>query len=418
MTNLLWPGDHRAGQHMTDRSLLQSMVATEAAWLDALATAGLAPADCAGVGLSNLLAPDDSEFLAVAAEDGGNPVVGLVELLRRRAAPEVAAWIHRGLTSQDVLDTGLMHTVRAVVDELVSQLRDQIAALCTLAAAHRETPMVARTLTQHAAPTTFGAKVAVWLNGVADALERMGALVIPIQIGGAAGTRAATGELATLLTDAADPAEVSDRLVRSTATTLGLGVRAPWHTTRTPVTAAADAFLGCTDCWGRIASDIVILVRPEIAELSEPAGENRGGSSSMPHKRNPLLSILIRRAAISAPQLAATLHTAAALANDERPDGAWHAEWDTLRTLARRTVVAGSQCTELLAGLDVHAARMAENLGITNVSGEQRVIADLTGKAPSPTYFGAVDRLIDESLGRAQRLVRQRPGVPGSQGAW
>jgi len=268
--------------------------------------------------------------------------------------------------------------------------------------------MVARTLTQHAAPTTFGAKAAGWLDGVVDAFERLGELVTPIQVGGAVGARAATTELATLLTDASDSAEVSDRLARSTATTLGLHVRLPWHTTRTPVTAAADAFVGCTDSWGRIASDVVTLVRPEIGELSEPAGENRGGSSSMPHKRNPVLSILIRRTAISAPQLAATLHTAAALANDERPDGSWHAEWDTLRTLARRTVVAGSQCGELLAGLEVHSARMAENLRMADVYDEQRAIADLAGKAPSATYFGAVDRLIGESLDRAERILKSR----------
>ncbi len=409
MTNLLWPGDHRAGGHMTDQALLQSMVAVESAWLSALAAAGLAPADCAGAGLSSLLVQNDCESLAVTAEDGGNPIIGLVALLRQRAVPAIASWIHRGLTSQDVLDTGLMLAVRAVVDHLRSQLTEQISTLSALATTHRATPMVARTLTQHAAPTTFGAKAAGWLNGVVDAFERLGALVTPVQIGGAAGTWAATTELATLLTDADDPAEVSDHLVRSAATTLGLDVRLPWHTTRTPVTAAADAFVGCTDCWGRIASDIVTLVRPEIAELSEPATNNRGGSSSMPHKRNPVLSILIRRAAMSAPQLAATLHTAAALANDERPDGSWHAEWDTLRTLARRTVVAGSQCGELLAGLDVHSEQMAKNLSTANVFGEQRTVADLVGKAPSPTYFGAVDRLIDESLRRAQQILKEHP---------
>ncbi len=276
MTNLLWPGDHRAGEHMTDQALLRSMVAMESAWLGALAAAGLAPADCAGADLSNLLTHNDCESLAVAAEDGGNPILGLVELLRQRAVPAVAPWIHRGLTSQDVLDTSLMLGVRAVVDHLVSQLKEQISTLTELATLHRATPMVARTLTQHAAPTTFGAKAAGWLNGVVDAFERLAALIVPIQVGGAAGTLAATTELATLLSDAADPAAVSADLVRSTATTLGLDVRLPWHTTRTPVTAAADAFVGCTDCWGRIASDIVILVRPEIAELSEPAGENRG----------------------------------------------------------------------------------------------------------------------------------------------
>jgi 3-carboxy-cis,cis-muconate cycloisomerase len=103
------------------------------------------------------------------------------------------------------------------------------------------------------------------------------------------------------------------------------------------------------------------------------------------------------------------LHTAAALANDERPDGSWHAEWETLRILARRTVVAGSQCSELLAGLEVHPAQMAKNLGKADVLGEQRVIAELVGKAPSGNYFGAVDALIDESLDRAKRIVKEHP---------
>jgi 3-carboxy-cis,cis-muconate cycloisomerase len=408
MTNLLWPGDQRAGEHMTDRALLEAMVGVEAAWLGALAAADLAPGECSGADLSSLLGDDDSESLAVGAEGGGNPVIGMVELLRQRADPAIAPWIHRGLTSQDVMDTALMLGVRAVVDHLIALLAQQISTLSAIAATHRATPMVARTLTQHAVPTTFGAKAAGWLCGVVDALERLGELVTPIQIGGAAGTRAATTELATLLGEASEPTEVSDRLARGTAATLGLHVRLPWHTTRTPVTAAADAFVGCTDSWGRIASDVVTLVRPEIGELSEAAGHGRGGSSSMPHKRNPVLSILIRRAAISAPQLAATLHTAAALANDERPDGPWHAEWDTLRTLARRTVVAGSQCGELLAGLEVHSARMAENLGMADVYGEQRAIADLAGEAPSATYFGAADRLIDESLDRAERILKAR----------
>lgn len=406
MTNLLWPGDQRAGEHMTDAALLRAMVAVESAWLEALVAADLAPGDGAAADLSNLVGDADRESLAAAAEGGGNPIIGLVELLRQRAAPAVAPWIHRGLTSQDVLDTALMLGVRGVVDDLTAQLTQQLSTLSALAAAHRGTPMVARTLTQHAAPTTFGAKAAGWLNGIADSLEGLRGLVTPIQIGGAVGTRAAATELAALLTEAADPAEISDRLVHGAATALGLDVRSPWHTTRTPVTAAADAFVGCTDAWGRIASDVVTLVRPEIGELSELAGEDRGGSSSMPHKRNPVLSILIRRAGLAAPALAATLHTAAALANDERPDGPWHAEWDTLRTLARRTVVAGSQAGELLAGLQVHSARMAENLRLTDVYGEQRVIAELAGKAASATYFGAADRLIDESLGRAERILK------------
>ncbi|MGH3970711.1 MAG: lyase family protein [Mycobacterium sp.] len=405
MTNLLWPGDHRAGELMSDRALLESMVAVESAWLHALAAAGLAPADAAGVDLRCLVGPPDSDMLALAAEDGGNPVIGLVALLRERAGPPVGRWIHRGLTSQDVLDTALMLAVREAIDSLTSQLAEQISALSALASAHRGTPMVARTLTQHAVPTTFGAKVAGWLNGVVDAASQLAALSSPVQIGGAGGTLAATTELATL--SGAGGVEVSLRLVETTAAALGLDIRMPWHTARAPVTLAADALVGCTDAWGHIASDVVTLARPEIAELSEPATADRGKSSSMPGKRNPVLAILIRRAAVAAPALAATLHTAAALVHDERPDGAWHAEWDTLRTLARRAVVASSQCTELLAGLVVHPERMAANLDAVDVLGEQRAVAELAGTNPAATYFGAVDALIDASLDRARGVLKE-----------
>jgi 3-carboxy-cis,cis-muconate cycloisomerase len=409
MTNLLWPGDQRAGELMSDTTLLASMVAVESAWLDALVAEGLAPGGCAQADLHRLVAAQDCEMLAVRAEGGANPVIALVELLRQRATPQVGRWIHRGLTSQDVLDTGLMLATRAVVDELMSQLAEQVSTLAALATTHRGTQMVARTLTQHAAPTTFGAKVATWLNGVVDAYQQLAALTTPVQVGGAGGTLAAATELAILTEGHGNAVEIPAKLAQTTAATLGLAIRMPWHTTRTPVTAAGDALVGCTDAWGRIASDVVTLVRPEIAELSEPATGDRGGSSSMPHKRNPVLSILIRRAAIAAPSLGAILHSAAALANDERPDGSWHAEWDTLRTLARRTVVAGAQCSELLAGLRVHPERMAEKLGSADVLSEQRVIADVVGKVPSANYFGAVNTLIAESLDRAEQIVKEHP---------
>ncbi len=407
MTNLLWPGDQRAGELMTDVELLRAMVAVESAWLNALAVAGLAPAECTGADLERLLKPQDCETLAAGSEAAGNPVIVVVAMLRDRAT--IGRWIHRGLTSQDVLDTALMLATRAVLDALTDQLVEEISTLSALANTHRGTPMVARTLTQHAVPTTFGAKAAAWLGGVVDAYQQLRGLSTPVQIGGAGGTMAATMELAKFVGGQGDPAQITAQLVQTTAATLGLAVRLPWHTTRAPVTAVADALVGCTDAWGRIASDVVTLCRPEIGELSEPAGGDRGGSSSMPHKRNPVLSILIRRAAIAAPPLAATLHTAAALANDERPDGAWHVEWDALRTLARRCVIAGSQCGELLAGLQVHPQRMTDNLDDVDVLSEQRAVAELAGKSPSGTYFGAVDTLIDESLERARRAVKDHP---------
>jgi len=322
-------------------------------------------------------------------------------------APAAARrWIHRGLTSQDVVDTALSLTTRAALQQLGTDLLDQISTLSTLVETHRHTHMVARTLTQHAVPTTFGAKAATWLSGVIGAYEQLVAVSAPVQIGGAAGTLAASTELARLQNLPGDPAQISIDLAHATAEILGLDPSLPWHTERSPVTSAADAMVRCTDAWGRIAADVITLGRPEIDEVSEGHSDGRGKSSTMPHKRNPVLAILIRRAAIAAPPLAATLHTAAALANDERPDGAWHAEWDTLRTLVRRTVVAGSQCRELLAGLDVHPDRMAVHLEATAVPTEQQAMAEVVEKSPSATYFGAVDHLIAAALDRAHRTLK------------
>jgi 3-carboxy-cis,cis-muconate cycloisomerase len=145
---------------------------------------------------------------------------------------------------------------------------------------------------------------------------------------------------------------------------------------------------------------VLTLSRPEIGELSEGVG---GGSSTMPGKSNPVLSALVRRAALSAPGLAATLHVAAADSGDERPAGAWHAEWDTLRTLLRRTVVAAGQATELLAGLEVHVDRMAATLraGGDAVRAEQRSMAELAGRTPADDYLGAGEAYLEAPLARA-----------------
>ena len=149
---------------------------------------------------------------------------------------------------------------------------------------------------------------------------------------------------------------------------------------------------------------MLTLSRPEIGELAEGTG---GGSSTMPHKANPVLATLIRRTALSNPGLAATLHVAAADAGDERPAGAWHAEWDTLRTLLRRTVVAAGQTTELVAGLEVHPDRMAATLDAARdaVRSEQRAMADLAGRAPRGDYLGAADAFIEAPLARAAGVL-------------
>jgi 3-carboxy-cis,cis-muconate cycloisomerase len=315
MSDLFWPGDHRAGDLFTDLAFVDAMVRVESAWADA-----------------DLALPD----VELDSEAGGNPLIPLLEALRA-ANPEVA--LHEGLTSQDVLDTALMLMLRDAVAVVVDHLGRAVEALAQLTSEHGESPMTGRTLTQPALPITFGDKVGVWRAGLAEAAADLEALAFPVQVGGPVGT---TREGA---------ADLAGRL--------GLADAPSWHTQRRQITRAADALVATTDACGRIARDVLTLSRPELGELAEA---RPGGSSSMPHKQNPVLSVLIRRAAITTPQLAATLHLAAADQVDERADGAWHAEWDTLRLLARRSVVATSQTADLLAGLQVHPDRMAENL--------------------------------------------------------
>ncbi|QMW66525.1 3-carboxy-cis,cis-muconate cycloisomerase [Mumia sp. ZJ1417] len=415
MADLLWPGDERAEALVSDGAVLAAMVQVEQAWIDALASEGVAPTTA---DLTGLVGDDDVDALAVAAEGGGNPVLALVRLLRERLGDTAAAsWLHRGLTSQDVVDTALVLGVRDVLDRVESELRSQVESLVRLAGTHRGSVMVGRTLAQHAVPTTFGLVAATWLDGLLDAAEEVARVRagLPAQLGGAAGTLAASTELARLR-GLEHPEAVSLRLVTATAGALGLADVLPWHVRRTPITRIGDALVTCTDAWGHVATDVVMLCRPEVGELAEPAADGRGGSSTMPQKQNPVLSILVRRAAIAAPALGATLHTASALAVDQRPDGAWHAEWDTVRTLARRAVVAASQTSELLAGLRVDHERMRLNLDAagTGVLAERATMRRVMPpvEPPSPLvepvetpYLGAAPLFVDAALTRARTYL-------------
>jgi 3-carboxy-cis,cis-muconate cycloisomerase len=314
VTSLFWPGEARAGDLFTDRAFLEAMVVVEAAW--------------AG---ERLAVPD----VELDAEPGGNPVIPLVDALRA-AHPDLD--IHSGLTSQDVVDSALMLLLRDAVTVIRDHLGKALVALDRLSDQHGASPMIGRTLTQWALPITFGDKVAGWRTGLDEAHADLARLTFPVQAGGPVGT-------------SQDGAVLAERL--------GLSAAASWHTQRRPITRAGDALVATTDACGRLARDVLELTRPEVGELSEGRG---GGSSSMPHKANPVFSVLIRRAALTTPLLAATLHACAADQVDERSDGAWHAEWDTLRLLVRRTAVAASQTADLVEGLQVHPDRMAVHL--------------------------------------------------------
>ncbi|ROR90805.1 lyase family protein [Nocardioides aurantiacus] len=411
MADLLWPGDERAGEVFTDAALLHGLVAVEQAWLDVLVDRGIAPS-AARRDLTSLVTSADVTLVASRAESSGNPLVPLLTLLRERGGRPVAdpgRWLHRGLTSQDVVDTALVLGARAATRELLGSLDRQVSALATLAERHRDDLMAGRTLTQHAVPLTFGLKAAQWLRGVLDARDALRGLRFPVQVGGAAGTLAAVAEIA-------GGPDAALATVADVARSLGLEPSPPWHTVRTPFTAYADALVRTTDALGHVANDVLVLARPEVGELAEPAVAGRGGSSTMPQKANPVLSVLVRRAALAAPALGAQLHLAAAEAVDERPDGGWHTEWATLATLSRRTLVAASQAAELLEGLHVDTGAMSALVAQRSSAllAERRSMRELTAPPVGSTrprpeddfdpahYLGATASIIDGVLARAR----------------
>ncbi|MFC7024206.1 lyase family protein [Promicromonospora thailandica] len=355
---LLFPGAARgdgAGDLTDDGAVLRALLRAEVAWVRAQAATGLVPgvtADAVAEAAGRLAGgPQGADALAqrvaVAAAAGGNPVIPLLAALRE-AVPEHASTVHAGLTSQDVLDTALVLVLRDAAASATADLGRACAAAARLARTHRDAPALGRTLAQAAVPTTLGARFAGWLAGLHAArvfLADVGG-VLPLAYGGAAGELSGVARL----TD--DPFA----LVDAWGAELGLPVPpGPWHTTRTPLTRAAAALAETCAALGHVAGDVLQGTRPGVDELREPAAPGRGASSAMPHKRNPVLSVLLRRSAVAAPHLAATVQTAAGLAADERPDGAWHAEWPALRDLARHAVVAARLGAELLEGLEVDA---------------------------------------------------------------
>ncbi|WP_051441763.1 class-II fumarase/aspartase family protein [Arthrobacter sp. H14] len=362
LTAPMWSGTPAAAA-TSDESILACMLEVEVALATALARHDAIPQ--AHVGTIRAAAdPDnfDVRSIALRARGGGNPVIPLLSDLReqvRQLDPEAVASVHKSATSQDIVDSALMLVAVRAVRIILADLRTAAAGLASLADRHRSTVMAARTLTQQSVPTTFGLKAAGWLYGLTTAARRLERLApeLPAQLGGASGTLAATAQLL----NPADALAVVDTF----AAELGLLAPAmPWHTRRAPVTELGDALAGVNDALGKIAVDIALLSRTEIAEVAEPAAAGRGGSSAMPQKQNPVLSVLMNAAARKAPALAAELHRSA-LAVDERPDGAWHTEWSSLQELLRLVGGSAALAAELTPGLQIDDAKMKANLNLS-----------------------------------------------------
>ncbi len=344
----------RGAVDTSDQAWLQAMLDTEAALARALEQAGLAPPG-AGEAVTAAARAEAFDAAELGRQAGltGNPVPALVRELTRILPSGPAGAVHQGATSQDIIDTAAMLLARQSLGVISDDLAAAAAAAARLAAVHRDTIMIGRTLLQQAVPVTFGLVAAGWLTGLdeaAVALERVAASRLAVQFGGAAGTLSALGDRGP---------EVAALLAAE------LGLQAPilpWHTDRLRIIEIAGACAGAAGVLGKIARDVTLLAQSEVGEVTEGGGGGRGGSSAMPHKRNPAASIAILGCTRQVPGLVATL-AAAAEQEHQRAAGAWHAEWEPLADLLRLTGSAASWAADLLSGLEPDPGRMRRNLG-------------------------------------------------------
>jgi 3-carboxy-cis,cis-muconate cycloisomerase len=344
----------------SDLAGVQGMLDFEAALARAEAKSGVIPREAAGVIAAQCRAElYDLDSLAGAAANAGNPAIPLIKALTRLVAAQdvdAARYVHWGATSQDAMDTGLVLQLRTALDNIDGGLAILADALAALAAKHKETTLAGRTWMQQAVPVTLGLKAAGWLSAIGRLRERVDELrprALALQFGGAAGTLASLG---------AQGIEVAFALAGELQLELP---DTPWHTQRDRVAEAATVIGLLVGTLGKMARDISLLMQTEVAEAFEPAGDNRGGSSTMPHKRNPVSCAVALAAAVRVPALVSTM-LAAMVQEHERGLGGWHAEWETLPEIFTLASGALDNMTRVAAGLEVDAEAMRRNLDITH----------------------------------------------------
>jgi len=343
-----------------DTARIQRMLDTEAALARAEAAVGVIPSG-AGAVISAACRAEryDGAALGEAATAAGNVVIPLVRALTAEVAKTdalAARYVHWGATSQDIIDTALVLELRAGLDLLGVDLQSAVTGFVALAEKHRATPMAGRTWLQHAVPIPLGLKCAGYAGALRRAQVRLAELrahALVLQFGGAAGTLAALGSAGLA---------VSERM----GAELGLTVpEAPWHAQRDRLAEVAGSLAVLAGSCGKVARDITLLMQTEIAEAFEPAAPGRGGSSTMPQKRNPVAATMALAAATIVPNLVATLFSAQ-VGEHERATGAWQAEWSTFPALLLVVSGAVRAIAEIAEGLDVDAERMRANLDITH----------------------------------------------------
>ena len=355
---------------VSDEAWLRAMLEAERALARAEAGVGVIPE----VG-DEVFAADgfDAAALALAGRDAGNPVEPLVRALRERSEH-----VHHGATSQDILDTAAALVARKASALVESELDGVARACARLADEHRASVTAARTLLQQAVPTTFGLKAAGWLVGTVHARQRLAAARLPAELGGAGGTLASLGDRGI-------------DVLRAYSQQLNLPEPVlPWHTRRLPIAELGAALAVAAGFCGKIALDLELLAQTEVAEVREPGG---GRSSTMPHKRNPVGSVLVRACAEH-------VHAAAGVLlrvehEHERAAGAWHAEWKALSDALAYTGGAAARLRETLDGLEVDVERMRANVRAETLSEAERFASD--AREPED-YLGAANAFVDRAL--------------------
>ncbi len=349
----------RLREAVSGKAWLQAMLDAEAALAIAEVRAGLIPAEAAKAIASRcdarLFDPEENGRQGRAA---GNPVPPLVRALTEavsKVSEDAGRYVHKGATSQDITDTAAMLVARRALDLLLVEVDGLSTACARLADAHRGTMMAGRTLLQQALPTTFGLKAAGWLVSVLETRRRLldvRTTGLPAQLGGAVGTLASLGGSGvSVLQEFAREVDLAEPVV-------------PWHTNRSRISELGATLSLVAGVLGKISLDVVLMAQTEVGEVAEPPGGGRGGSSTLPHKRNPVLSVTAVASARRVQNLSGALQ-AAMMGEHERAAGAWHAEWEALSDALALTGGAATATREAVEGLQVHTDSMRENLGAT-----------------------------------------------------
>ncbi|MFL5831184.1 MAG: lyase family protein [Solirubrobacteraceae bacterium] len=379
---------------LSDAAFLRAMVDVEVALARALVRSGFgdqAAADELAAACRDAASYDAAE-IGRSTADKATPVPGLLAAIRSRVGEGASAILHRGATSQDIVDTAMMLVARRALGILLAELADAGEACATATREHRRTLMAGRTLMQQALPIPFALKSAMWLSGLTAARTGLVAVrdhVLAVQLGGAVGTLAALGDRGLdVMSSVAAQLELADP---------GL----PWHTARGRPVRLAGALGEALGAMGKVALDLVLLAQTEVREAAEAPRPGRGGSSSMAHKRNPVGAIAVRACAERAPGLVSVVMASMAAQEHERAAGAWQGEWAPLLELLALAGSAATTLKETLSMLEVDEARMRQNLEALLRSPDVREQLAPAGpdEAPDPGQcLGVAEQMIDRAL--------------------